>query len=281
MAGEKKIESVEGDTAPAGSQPQKAAERPEDVNPAEELEKLTAREESEETTDEETTDQGTEDENEEETGDEEAEDVEPQGRRDTKAERRISELTAARKAAEEKAAAAEARAKELEARSAANVGLHPDYLTAEEGKLVERANALEEREEWLLRHWDGFEDEKDEKRNLTADQVREEYVKVRRETRSAVPAANALYERQKAQMLADMAEGRRIRLERERAKARATGKKDGEQKPPTLPSARGTTSHPPVGDATGRKKGQSEKRFVESGGSRLAAARELAELAGD
>jgi hypothetical protein len=274
-------QGAEGDERPAESRPQEGSET--SGTPEEELEKLTGKEEAEESEAGEVEESEASEEPEAEEGKEAEDSDKPRaGRRDEKIEKRISELTAARKTAEERASAAETRAKELETKAGANLGLHPDYLKPEEAELIARANELEAREEFLLRHWDGYEDEKDEKRSLTANQVREEYVQVRRDARSVVAKANEVYEERKRQQMADMQEGRRIRLEREKARLRQAPKAPGKTigKVPPAPIA-GKTSAPPVMETNNRKRGVNEKRFVEAGATREAAARELAELVGE
>jgi len=208
---------------------------------------------------------------------EEAEDEAPKGHRNEKIERRISELTAARKTAEEKATAAEQKALELEAAAGVKVGLHPSYVTADEARLLQEADALERREEELLANFEGLEHE-DPAKSMTAEQVRREYARVRRESAVKVAAANAVYTRALEQQQADMKAGRELRLRREGLKkAPATLQKRTIQ-PPAAP-ARGLAGTPPV--SSGKSRGLDEGRFVKAGGDLSAAAAELSNLAGD
>lgn len=214
--------------------------------------------------------------------------------RNEKAERRIGELTARAKAAEAERDSLRAAAADAEAK--AGLGLHPSYLAKEEADLIRKADELERKQAELFEHIDEGMELADGK-SLTKQEVRREYMRVQAESLRIGARANAVYEARMKQMLDDMRAGRALREAREQAAAggsgdgkgkqgsqdktaSAAGKKDGSwRKAPAAPT-RGVTAAPAV-EARRKVSGQSLKRFLEAGASRSAAARELAELAGD
>lgn len=199
--------------------------------------------------------------------------------RSGRAEARIAELTKARKEQEERATAAEAKAKALEEKAAHEIGLHPDYLSAEEAKLIQEANKLEAREQWLIKHLEGYDDPKDGAKSLTPAEVREELAGIRSRVTAKVARAQALYEERLAQQTADLLAGRKARLEREELERRAKlGKPGGKPAAKIMAPAAASVARPMA--APGDKRGMSEERFAKSGADRAAAARELQELAG-
>jgi hypothetical protein len=219
-----------------------------------------------------------------ESGDDVAEGDEADGKQDhrsPRAERRISELTAEKKQAEAKVLAAETRAKELETIAAEGVGLHPDYVSEAEAKLISRATQLQAREKELLRNWDGIEDD-DPTKARNAQQVRTEWSDVRSELDDLGPRARRIYDDKLAQMVADMKEGRRLRLERGSAIKRgapAADPKKGVRPAPAAAVPKGSAGTPGVTKPRAAT-APNEDRFLKGGANRQAAERELSMLVG-
>lgn len=186
---------------------------------------------------------------------------------------RFSKEVAKRHEAEERATAAETRLKELEAKQDSNLPLHPSYLSADELTLVKRARELEAEEADLFRRLDGWPE-----KNLTAEQVRDRYIEVRREASDVSARARTVYDRAHAQQMADMQAGRKLRL----AAAKAPAKKadPSHAKAPVakvMPTA--TQAPGKAVSAATPKRGMSKERFEKAGGTREAALSELEMLA--
>ncbi len=196
---------------------------------------------------------------------------------------RLDREVGRRKESEEKLAQVEREREELRGKVAefedaaqSAVPLDPSYLTRDERVLVMRANELEAEEVRLEESPDGIED--DPKLN-TAQKVRARLVQVRQELRHTSLKANEVYERAKTQQRADLKAGREARLARERAKAQGTGR-EKEAERPALSLAGAGAGAP--GGVPGRKmRGPSEEEFTKAGGTKEAAARELAKMVPD
>lgn len=137
---------------------------------------------------------------------------------------RLKKEVAKRKAAEESADALKKRVEQLEKTAADALGLSPDYVTADEVELLKAADWLEQRQEFLFVNMDGYEDENDPSKSMSAAEVRKELLKIQREATRKVGAAQALYDERKAQMLADMKAGRALRLEAEKKPVKPASK---------------------------------------------------------
>jgi len=263
-----KLGAMAGEDDP---QPDEAAEDADAGTDAESKDEAEGEEPAEESKDD------AESEGDDEKGTEDAAD-EAEGHRSPRAERRIAALTAEKKQIESRATAAETRAKDLETIAAQNVGLHPDYVQEAEARLIARAQTLRTRERELLKTWDGVESD-DPAKNKTPEQVRSEWADVRSELDEVGPKARRLYDERLSQMVADMQEGRRMRLERARATPRGSPPAAAKtvRPPPAIP--KGTAGAAGVKTPRGAN-APSEERFLKSGGSRHAAERELSMMAG-
>jgi len=164
-----------------------------------------------------------------------------------KINKRISKVVAKQKDAEERAESAEARAveaeeklKETETRmsdaerqEAYKLGIHPDYLEKDEREIIKHAEELEQAEDWLFEHLDGYEAEKSDERSYTAAEIRRRYNQVRRELMKVGARAEGLRSERMKLMLEDMRAGRELRLNPDKKKAADTdkGKKDDKGTP--------------------------------------------------
>lgn len=209
--------------------------------------------------------------------------------------KRLAAEVGKRHEAEELAKAEKERADRLENEAARALGLHPSYVSKDEAQLIHQANELETREGFLFTNLDGFEASKEAKalglpETMTAREVREEMVRVRKDAGRIVAKANDLYEQRLAQQVADMEAGRKARLAAEKAvpgngakkpAAAAVPLREGAGARPaatrtTLPSGAGAGSRPVTQPTATR--GMNLERFKKAGGDREAALKELSEL---
>lgn len=171
-----------------------------------------------------------------------------------------------RDSAQVKLAEAEQNLTEQAAQVAAALRLDPSYLKPEERSLVMRANELEQREEELeLLELNPGDKE--------PEQVRKDLISVRRELRHIADRANAVYDRAKQQMIADLAEGRKSRTARERASASAGA-------PAPLRAPVGSPIRTPTAPPATRPEshGMNATRFRKAGATLQAAEDELSRL---
>jgi hypothetical protein len=220
--------TVDGDARPAGSEPQNGADAATDA--VNKLGAMAVQDEPQATDEPDEADDATQGDEDQPAADEDAaDDTAPESEdeadaekedgaehRSPRAERRIAELTAKTKQAESKLEQAETRVKEVEAVAAQSIGLHPDYVSEPEAKLLARVRDLQARERELLKHWDGIDDA-DQGKARTAEQVRTEWAEIRSQLDDAGPRARSLYDDRLKQMVEDMQVGRRLRLERSNA----------------------------------------------------------------
>lgn len=286
--------TVDGDARPAGSEPQNGADAAADAvnklgamavqdEPQATDEPDQAADAPEGDVDQPAADEDAADDTAPESEDEadaDAEQAEDAEHRSPRAERRIAELTAKTKQAESKLEQAETRVKEVEAVAAQGIGLHPDYVTEPEAKLLARVRDMQARERELLKHWDGIDDT-DPGKSRTAEQVRTEWAEIRSQLDDAGPRARSLYDDRLKQMVEDMKVGRRLRLERSNAVQKRGAPADAPRAKLPAPAAvpRGSASGTPV-NKRGAPAGPNAERFRKAGASREAAATELQMLAG-
>lgn len=231
-------------------------------------------EETEEATEEqETEEESSTEEESEESDNEDADDEKPAHQKGEVYQKRIDKLVAQRNEARDKLTAAETRVKELEERVGDSIELHTDYLTKDELARIKQAKQLMGREEFLMMHLTGYDDDEDPSKSLTAKQVAQELVQIRRMS-DEITDAQRLYRERKAQQLEDMRNGRLLRLSKKALKKT-------EVKPKTTIKTVTTASSSPKAVTTQPKRGQNVERFLKSGGGEDAAARELAELVPD
>lgn len=142
-----------------------------------------------------------------------------------KINKRIAQLTAKAKSAEERAAELEAKLEEKKpAVDTTGLGVAPEYLSTDEAALIKRRNQLDEFSTWLIDHFDeGYEGGGTaDNPSYTPQQIRRRYEEVTRERLKIGARAEAILAERRTQMEADLKEGRRLRMERERLKK--TGK---------------------------------------------------------
>jgi NADH dehydrogenase/NADH:ubiquinone oxidoreductase subunit G len=220
--------------------------------------------------------EGDEPEGDEPEGDE-PEGDEPDGTRRPRAEKRISKLTAKVHEAEERVEAVKAEKTALEAKlaevqtvAASAVGLHPDYVSADEAALISRATELENQTAELFEHIDGWEE-----KEMTPAQCRKAYTQAQFELSRIQSRAQALYSERFELQLADMKAGKELRLAKGKAPAVKPGSTPKKPLPvaPVAPAAAGR----PLSHGVQRK-GMDADRFAKAGGDKDAALRELAEL---
>ena len=284
--------TVDGDARPAGSEPQNGADAATDA--VNKLGAMAVQDEPQATDEPDEADDATQgDEDQPATDQDAADDLAPESEdeadaakedgaehRSPRAERRIAELTAKTKQAESKLVQAETRVKEVEAVAAQGIGLHPDYVSEPEAKILARVRDLQARERELLKHWDGIDDT-DQSKARTAEQVRTEWAEIRSQLDDAGPRARSLYDDRLKQMVEDMKVGRRLRLERSNAVQKRGAPADAKRAKLPAPAAvpRGSASGTPV-NKRGAPAGPNAERFRKQGASREAAANELQMLAG-
>jgi len=128
-------------------------------------------------------------------------DEEKQARLDAKTQekidKRIGELTAKAKTFEDKAALAEAKAAELMTKLEKSVselagkqlGLHPLMMAESEDSIEQWEQSADAFEEFALEHVDGYEDEKDDTKSMTANQIASVLARLRSERSRIVPKA--------------------------------------------------------------------------------------------
>lgn len=186
-------------------------------------------------------------------------------------QKRISKLTARWHEAEEKAEAATQRAAVLEKQVATNLGVHPMFLSAEEATVIEQVNKLEAQQEQLFTRLDGYDDEMDPSKSMTAEQVRREYVRVQRLLSDLKPKAMLAYDRANADQLEALRLGRAL-LREQRQKRPAVRKPAAVKPSPKLPAA---PSVAPGSAVSVNQRGPSEERFKSAGGTEEALHAEL------
>jgi hypothetical protein len=286
------VENTNGDARPAGeSTQQTSVGADEGISALEQMvvdgeapatEKDNAQEETPETeakpeteSDDESAEADGEDEETEESeeADEEDEPESEHAHKGARAEKRIHKLTAQRNEVREKLAVVEGELTAAKAVVESNIPLPADRLTPEQYRAIRQANDLEVREEFLLSHVGvGYEDDNDPSKSLTAKQVAEELVQVRR-AQSHVGDARRMYEEAKRQFLEDAKAGKLLRLSKQALNK--TKKPAPVVKSSSSPSATAARS---AASSQIQRRGMSVDRFRKSGGSEDAAIRELEEL---
>lgn len=137
-------------------------------------------------------------------------------------QKRVDRLTAQKKELQEKLEALEAKAKELEAKTAAttvadpelfrNVGIPPDYVTAEEAQTIQTDRELAAAERWLVDNADGFEGTVDGKPvTMTPKQVQQRLFAIREQRDDVRLEARAIQKRVQAEIAADLKAAREAR----------------------------------------------------------------------
>ena len=218
----------------------------------------------------------------EEESEEESEEAAP-----SNTQKRIDSLVAQRNEARSKTEQLEQRVTELEGKSAENMALDTEYLTQDQVKLIQEADKLESWESWLLDNIDGYSDKNDGTGDMTAEEVRKELKVVRTRVHAISSKANTIYSEAKGRMLDDISLGRSVRklgflmAKGKLVMSKKPGKPSKKKKTEPLKIA-SPNAHPESGTKVrSGKKGMSEKRFTDAGGTRAAAERELMTLIPD
>lgn len=128
-------------------------------------------------------------------------DEEKQARLDAKSQeridKRIGELTAKAKTNEDRAAVAEAKLAEITTKlervssqaAGKTLGLHPLLMAESEETIEKWEQSADEFEDFALEHGDGYEDEKDPSKSMTAGQISALLARLRSERARIVPKA--------------------------------------------------------------------------------------------
>lgn len=232
-----------------------------------------------EETDEESQSDETDGETDEDDTTEEADDAETADKgkkREPASERRIHKLTAKSKAAESRATTAEARVKELEAGAMSNVPVGPDYLTAAERTLIEKANEVDSDLAWVAETMSAGQGgtHPRTKKEMTAQEVGREFG-VLMGQQGTIARARAVYERAQALQWEDAKRGRAMRLATKKPAAAAAGAPA--KKPPMRVAQPGAAAGKPVSESV-KRQGVDIKRFEKAGATDEALAGELANL---
>lgn len=163
-----------------------------------------------------------------------------------------------RRKATERAEAAEANNAKLQAEldsqlatATERLGVHPDFMTADERATVLRANELEARKAALLEDWDGIEDE-DPKKAKTATDVRREYAQVDSELNRIGGRAETIYATARDRQREALKIGLEVLRQREASK-KTPVKPAKKQVPEAAPVRPSTAAARPVGAAGERK----------------------------
>lgn len=208
---------------------------------------------------------------------EEAEDRIPKARLDHEIEKR-RKATEAREAAERERDALKQQIDAQAGEVAERMALDPSYLSPEDRKLILRTNELEAEIAQLAEHPEGVEDD-DPKKAMSAAQVSRRLNAAQVELSRIGGRADSAYRTAKQQQNADLALGRKIRLEQEAALKlkQAPKKPDGKPVAAAAPAKAAASTARPIG-TPGLKRPDISKIFKDGGGTAQAAEAALAAM---
>jgi len=189
----------------------------------------------------------------------------------TKIEKRIGKVTKDAKEAQERAEAAEAEL--AEAREAADrpseavLDIAPEYLTNEEATTITEFQTLRAAEKWLTDNYDGYEGNgTPEDPAYEAPQIRKRFSQVQTRLREISRTAEDLIEARRKVQRADLTEGRKLRLERERLAKGGKAKTEVKIPAGTLKKTKKQVVKPKVNTSGGH--GFDAKALMEKGPTR-------------
>lgn len=174
---------------------------------------------------------------------------------------------------------------ENDAAIAANLRLHPAYVSPEDYSLIQAVNSLEAEQNALAeldltedipidalpestRKW--IQETTPKAESVDRKQISKRLLAIQRDLHGKVAKADAAYETAKQQQLSDLAMGRKIRLEREAARKKA--ELDGADKNKGTPATSGLkTVARPVATGTETRRGSVDQARLAAGGNTAAA----------
>jgi hypothetical protein len=184
-----------------------------------------------------------------------------------KVNRRIDKLTAKRKSAEERAAKAERELETLRASQARTdeaaraeivaLGVHPDYISADEAKVVGESRKLAGEMRVLFENLDGTQE-------YSAAQIRAKYFDLSQRHQQLAGRAQAILDRAADRQLAHMRAGRQMEQGGAQAPARAPAAVPPASRPVARTAVAPQAARTPPVSATRGRKGFDLKRVMEA-----------------